>query len=251
MAQRRIAIIGSGFSGLCLGIQLKKAGIDAFTIFEKSDRLGGTWRDNTYPGAACDVPAFLYCFSFEQKTDWSRLWSPQEEIRDYMEHCARKYDLVRHLRFGTEIAGARFDAGDRAYTERERRWLARFPLLARLHRWSIWLRLELRFPIMRGNRFFAWMARRAAEKNLRAQVADPRLRAALTPDYPIGGKRILISDDYYPTLARDNVEVVTDGIAHLTEDAVVTRDGRVHPVDAVILATGFQTTAFLAPMRIA
>src|SRR5437762_13987388 len=111
MAQRRIAIIGSGFSGLCLGIQLKKAGIDAFTIFEKSDRLGGTWRDNTYPGAACDVPSSLYCFSFEQKTDWSRLWSPQEEIQDYMEHCARKYDLVRHLRFGTEIAGARFDAG--------------------------------------------------------------------------------------------------------------------------------------------
>src|SRR5438876_1203611 len=271
MAQRRIAIIGSGFSGLCLGIQLKKAGIDAFTIFEKSDRLGGTWRDNTYPGAACDVPSSLYCFSFEQKTDWSRLWSPQEEIRDYMEHCARKYDLVRHLRFGTEIAGARFDAGagvwrlrttggeeivadvlvsavgqlnrpaipaipgldrfrgacfhsarfdhgadlagkrvgvignaasaiqlipqiaprvrhlsifqrsanwmlprgDRAYTERERRWLARFPLFAWLHRWSIWLRLELRFPIMRKNRFFAWMARRAAEKNLRAQVPEP------------------------------------------------------------------------------
>src|SRR5256884_1363615 len=110
MAQRRIAIIGSGFSGLCLGIRLKQAGIDSFTIFEKSDRLGGTWRDNTYPGAACDVPSFLYCFSFEQKPDWSRKWSPQAEIRDYMEHCARKYDLVRHIRFGTEIAGARFDA---------------------------------------------------------------------------------------------------------------------------------------------
>src|SRR5467141_2951004 len=150
MPQRRIAIIGSGFSGLCLGIQLKKAGIDAFAIFEKSDRLGGTWRDNTYPGAACDVPSSLYCFSFEQKTDWSRLWSPQEEIRDYMEHCARKYDLVRHIRFGTEIASqlipqiaseARhlsifqrsanwmLPRGDRAYTERERRWLARLPLL--------------------------------------------------------------------------------------------------------------------------
>jgi cation diffusion facilitator CzcD-associated flavoprotein CzcO len=348
MSRRRIAIIGSGFSGLCLGIHLKKAGIDSFTIFEKSDRLGGTWRDNTYPGAACDVPSFLYCFSFEQKTDWSRKWSPQEEIRDYMEHCARKYDLVRHIRFRTEIAGARFDAGagvwrlrtavgeeivadvlvsavgqlnrpaipaipgldrfhgacfhsarwdhgadlagkrvgvignaasaiqlipqlaprvrhlsifqrsanwmlprgDRAWTERERRWLTRVPLLARLLRWSIWLRLELRFPIMRGNRVLAWLARRAAEKNLRAQVADPRLRAALTPDYPIGGKRILISDDYYPTLVRENVEVVTDGIAHLSEDAVVTRDGRAHPVDALILATGFQTTAFLAPMRI-
>ncbi len=65
----RIAVIGSGFSGICLGIQLKKAGIHSFTIFEKAGRLGGTWRDNTYPGAACDVPAFAYCFSFEQKTD--------------------------------------------------------------------------------------------------------------------------------------------------------------------------------------
>jgi len=107
--KRRIAIIGSGFSGLCLAIQLKKAGIESFTIFEKSDRLGGTWRDNTYPGAACDVPAFSYCFSFEQKTDWSRKWSPQAEIRDYMDHCARKHDIVRHIRFGTEITGARFD----------------------------------------------------------------------------------------------------------------------------------------------
>src|SRR5438552_8520240 len=120
--------------------------------------------------------------------------------------------------------------GDRAYTERERRWLARFPLFAWLHRWSIWLRLELRFPIMRQNRFFDWMARRAAEKNLRAQVADPRLRAALTPDYPIGGKRILISDDYYPTLARDNVEVVTDGIPPLSEEAVRTGAGPVQPL---------------------
>jgi len=84
MAQRRIAIIGSGFSGLCLGIQLKKAGIDAFTIFEKSDRLGGTWRDNTYPGAACDVPSRLYSFSFRLNPDWTRSYSPQPEILDYL-----------------------------------------------------------------------------------------------------------------------------------------------------------------------
>ena len=69
---RRIAIIGAGFSGLCLGVHLQGAGAYDFTIFEKSDRLGGTWRDNTYPGAACDVPSFAYCFSFDQKTDWSR-----------------------------------------------------------------------------------------------------------------------------------------------------------------------------------
>src|SRR5438309_3193183 len=85
----RLAIVGSGFSGLCLGIRLKQLGIDCFTIFEKADRLGGTWRDNTYPGAASDVPSFAYCFSFEQKTDWSRKWSPQEEIRDYKTEAGR------------------------------------------------------------------------------------------------------------------------------------------------------------------
>jgi len=88
--ERRIAIIGSGFSGLCLGIQLVRAGMRSFTIFEKADRLGGTWRENTYPGAACDVPSFAYCFSFAQKIDWTRKWSPQAEIQTYMEECARK-----------------------------------------------------------------------------------------------------------------------------------------------------------------
>ena len=78
--ERRIAIIGSGFSGLCLGIQLKQAGLDSFTIFEKSDRIGGTWRENRYPGSACDLPSMAYCFSFEQKTDWSRKWVPAPEI---------------------------------------------------------------------------------------------------------------------------------------------------------------------------
>src|SRR5437667_215487 len=307
MVRRRIAIIGSGFSGLCLGIQLKQAGIDSFTIFEKSDRLGGTWRDNTYPGAACDVPSFAYCFSFEQKTDWSRKWSPQEEIRDYMEHCARKYDVLRHIRFSTEIAGARFDEGesvwrlrttngeeitvdvlvsavgqlsrphipdipglerfrgerfhsarwnhdvdlsrkrvavignaasaiqfipqiaprvqrltvfqrspnwllprgDRAYSEREKRWFGRLPFLARLYRWWIWLQLEMRFPLFRGNRLIAAVVRRIAERNLRELVADARLREVLVPDYPIGGKRIVISDDYYQALGRENVELVT------------------------------------------
>lgn len=105
----RIAIIGSGFSGLCLGIRLRQLGIDSFTILEKDDRLGGTWRDNSYPGAACDVPSMSYCFSFEQKTDWSRKWSPQPEILQYMEHCADKYGIRPHIRFGAEVLRADFD----------------------------------------------------------------------------------------------------------------------------------------------
>ena len=347
-ATRRIAIIGSGFSGLCLGMQLKKAGIESFTIFEKSDRLGGTWRDNSYPGAACDVPSFSYCFSFEQKTDWSRKWAPQSEILEYMEHCARKYDLVPHIRFGTEIASARFDDGeavwrlrtaageevvadvlvsgvgqlnrpsvpeipgldhfagerfhsarwnhgydlagktvavvgnaasaiqfipqiakvvkqlyvlqrsanwmmlrnDRAYGEREKQRFARHPWLTTLYRWWIWLGHEIRFPVFRRSRWMSRFVQRVCEEHLRTQIADPALRAALTPDYPVGGKRLLISDDYYPALNRPNVEVVTTGIDHLSEDAVVLRNGRRLAVDAVILATGFESTAFLAPMTI-
>src|SRR5438034_11332018 len=87
-----VAIIGTGFGGLCMAIQLKKAGINSFTFFEKGDRLGGTWRDNTYPGAACDVPSHLYSFSFEIKHDWSRKFAEQPEILAYLNHCANKYD---------------------------------------------------------------------------------------------------------------------------------------------------------------
>src|SRR5262245_51991972 len=107
----RIVIIGSGFGGLGLAIRLKRAGIDSVTILERADTLGGTWRDNTYPGAACDVPSMLYSLSFEPKLDWTRKWSGQAEIRSYMEECARKNDLLRHVRFGVEVASARFDDG--------------------------------------------------------------------------------------------------------------------------------------------
>jgi cation diffusion facilitator CzcD-associated flavoprotein CzcO len=113
-----IAIVGSGFSGIAMGVMLKRAGIDSFVILEKAGDVGGTWRDNTYPGAACDVPSHLYCFSFEPKPDWSRAFSPQREIHEYLRHCARKYDLERHLRFHHEVTGAEFDAARGVWTLR-------------------------------------------------------------------------------------------------------------------------------------
>ncbi|MGO9607677.1 MAG: flavin-containing monooxygenase [Candidatus Binataceae bacterium] len=347
-AQRRIAIIGSGFAGLCLAIQLKRRGLDSFTIFEKADRIGGTWRENTYPGACCDVPAFSYCFSFEQKTDWSRKWAPQSEILEYMESCARKYDLARHIRFNTEIAGARWDAdesvwriktaggeefvadvlvsgtgqlnrpsipkieglenfkgvsfhsakwrhdvdlaglnvavvgnaasaiqfvpviapkvrklnifqrsanwmvqrGDRAYTEAEKQRFARYPLLALAYRWLIYFQHEINWPIFRRVKFFVDRTQKIAGDYMRSTLKDPKLRQSQIPDYPFGGKRMLISDDYFPALNRDNVEVVLGGIDRVTENAVVTKDGRNIPADVIILATGFQSTSFLAPMAI-
>ncbi|MBI3770276.1 MAG: NAD(P)/FAD-dependent oxidoreductase [Deltaproteobacteria bacterium] len=344
----RIAIIGSGFGGLCMGMQLKRAGIESFTILEKSDRIGGTWRDNTYPGAACDSPSFVYCFSFEQKTDWSRKWAPQPEILAYIDHCARKYDLLRHVRFHSQVASASFDADagvwrvrtttgeeieaevlvsgtgqlnrpaypgipgledfngtafhsarwrpdvdlggkrvavignaasaiqfipeiaptverltifqrsanwmiakrDRPYRALERWLFTNVPLLARLYRWRLWAAYESRFPIFRQNAFFSALVTRHADRAMREHVTDPELRRALVPDYPIGGKRILISDDYYQTLTRDNVQVVTAPIERVRADGIVTRDGRSFPVDVIIFATGFESTSFLAPMHV-
>jgi cation diffusion facilitator CzcD-associated flavoprotein CzcO len=139
---------------------------------------------------------------------------------------------------------------DRAYSAREKARFARRPWLARLYRWWLWFTYEMRFPVFRQNAFLSQRIARLAEEDMRAKVADPALQRVLLPDYPIGGKRILISDDYYPTLNRENVAVVTEAIDHVAADAVVTRDGRRHPADVIILATGFQTTTFLAPMRI-
>jgi cation diffusion facilitator CzcD-associated flavoprotein CzcO len=341
-----IAIIGFGFAGLCLGMQLERAGIDDFTIFEKAPQLGGTWRDNQYPGAACDIPSLSYCFSFEPNASWSRKWAPQAEILAYMERCAKKHDLLRRVRFGVEIARARYDAGvwhlettrgdrfaanvlvsavgqlsrpsmpsidgidgftgrsfhaarwpagedlagrsvavvgnaasgvqiipevarrakqvfvfqrsanwivpknDRVYSAAERAVFRVATPVARLKRWSIWGSNEARLPVMKKNRLFSAAATLIARRHLNSQVADPAMRLALTPDYPIGAKRILISDDYYPALQRPNVRLVTAPIARATSAGLVTRDGERWPADTIVFATGFHATEMLAPMHI-
>ncbi len=348
----RVVIIGSGFSGIAMAIRLQRAGIESYTLLEKASRLGGTWRENTYPGAACDLMSFAYCYSFEQKTDWSRKWSPQAEILDYMDHCAEKYGVLPHVRFDSEVVGARFEEdagvwrirvrgpgdeieeleaevlvsgvgqlhrpafpkisglesfegewfhsaewnhdldlagrrvgvignaasaiqfipeiapkvqhltifqrspnwiiprGDRPYTEAEKRRFTRFPWLAKLYRWMIWGRQELMFPVILGNPRVARRFERAARQNIADHVSDPELRAVLTPDYPIGGKRILIHDDYYPALERENVSLVTSPIDHADAEGLVTADGQRHAFDVLIFATGFETNSFLAPMAI-
>ncbi|NNL64620.1 MAG: NAD(P)/FAD-dependent oxidoreductase, partial [Myxococcales bacterium] len=138
--------------------------------------------------------------------------------------------------------------GDRAYSEREKRLLTRHKWLARLYRWMIWARQELMFSVIRGGMQDRW--RELALGNLNDHVQDPELRRALTPEYPIGGKRILIHDDYYPALARENVTLITSPIVRADEKGLVTSDGRHHDFDVIIHATGFDTTHFLAPMAI-
>ena len=108
-ASPRIAIIGTGFGGIGLAIRLKKAGFSNFILFEKAGDVGGVWRDNTYPGAACDVPSHLYSFSFEQDLGWLNRYGKAAEIHQYLRHCTDKYDLRPHILFNTEITAASFD----------------------------------------------------------------------------------------------------------------------------------------------
>ena len=343
-----VAIIGAGFGGIGLAITLKKAGIDSLTIFEKAEGVGGVWRHNTYPGAACDVPSHLYSFSFEPNPDWSRRFSPQPEILDYLERCVEKYGLGQNLRLGTEVSRAEFDddsgkwrietdggetleadvlvsacgqlsrpamtriegaerfrgpifhtaswdhdveidgkrvavigtgastiqvvpaiAGrvaqldvyqrsapyvipkkDRAYTPWERRLFRWFPPARRLARFTQWLTFEIFISAFNQFRGMGRIAVRMFEHNLDDQVSNPELKRALTPDHVLGCKRVLISPDYYSTLERPNVELVTQGVRELTKSGVVAEDGSERPADVIVLSTGFESTQFLAPMEI-
>lgn len=344
-----VAIVGSGFAGLGMAIRLREAGIEDFVVFEKASDVGGTWRDNTYPGLECDVPAMFYSFSFELKTDWSRKFPPQPEIHRYLRHCADKYGIRPFIRFRTEVDEARFDeasgrwqirtsdgaeisarvlisgtgqlnrpatpalpgidtfagksfhsarwdhdydlAGKRVavvgnaasavqfipeiaprvgqlsifarsaqwlirqngrrYTEFEKKLFTRFPVLVRLQRAWLWLKHEARWPVFaRGGSLIGRLFERLALKEMRERVADPELRAQVTPDYPVGCKRILLSDHYYEALQRDNVELVDSPVARVTANGVVAEDGREREVDAIIYATGIKSTEFLTPMRV-
>src|SRR5512147_1854062 len=111
-----IVIIGAGFAGIGAAIKLKQAGIHSFRIFERASEIGGTWRDNTYPGAACDVPSHVYSFSFEQNPDWSRMFATSNEIQAYLLRCVQKYGLRRHVELDTAITEARFDEARGGWT---------------------------------------------------------------------------------------------------------------------------------------
>ena len=351
VASSTVAIIGSGFGGLGMAHYLKQAGIDDITLFEKADEVGGTWRENTYPGAACDIPSHLYSFSFEPGFGWNLRYARQAQLLDYLKHCAKKYAIYPHIRFGTEVRGAQFDetrgvwvlslsdgsshearvlvssvgqlhrpampripgtdrfkgkafhsaqwdqdyelSGKRVAVigtgasavqfvpeiakqvkqlhvfQRSPAWvipklvndlpaplqklLDWFPALHHLDRARIFLTAELMgigYHGRHGRQLVQKILTRIAKSHLRKQVTDPQIRAKLTPNYSVGCKRLLISNDWLPALTRPNVELVTDAISEITETGVRTADGRLREVDAIIYGTGFQTLDFLAPMQI-
>lgn len=333
-----VLVIGSGFSGLCVAIHLKKAGFHDFILLEQAPQIGGTWRDNHYPGAACDIPSHLYSFSFEPNPRWSRMYPEQAEIQDYVLHCASHYGLLPHIHCNQGVAALRFDealalwhvttrggqevlaravvsgtgglsrpampaipgldqfagalfhsarwdhgvplAGktvavvgtgasaiqfvphiaqqvgrlllfqrtppwvlpkpDRPLGDSERRAFRRFPLLQRLARLAIYWQHEIR-----AVGFTRWpgLLRKAQTSVLRYlayKISDPVLRDQLTPRYTLGCKRILLSSHFYPALAQPHVQLYTRPITHASADGLHTADGVAHPVDVIILGTGFQ-----------
>ncbi len=344
-----IAIIGAGFAGIGTAIRLKQAGIESFTMFERAGEIGGTWRDNTYPGAACDVPSHAYSLSFEQNPRWSHRYSPSSEIQSYLLGIVDKWKLRSHLRLGTEIVAARFDEEtgtwalgtshgdtftarvvvsgvgglvdpafpdikgiqsfggelfhtarwnhdyeltgkrvgvigtgasavqvvpsiapevaqlhvfqrspawvvpklDKRYSERAKRAFERFPFLLHASRFLQYATSELFGPmIFLDSPPLSAIGEKMSTRHLHAQVKDPALREKLLPHFQFGCKRILVSDDYWASFERENVELVTDPIEQIVPGGIETTDGKVRELDALILATGFALGLATAPFPV-
>ncbi len=342
-----VLIIGAGFSGLGAAITLQQAGRRDYLVIERGADVGGTWRDNTYPGAACDVESQLYSFSFAPNREWTQSFSSQAEIQDYLRRLARDSGVLDRIVLDCEVLASKWDdsraqwdvqtsRGDytasilvpafgalaeparpaipglddfdgpiihsarwphdvdlagkrvavigtgasaiqlvpaiagqvahvdvyqrtppwvlphknRTHSPRRRALLRHLPGYRRLVRALIWATREVTAIGFAYRPGLLGIARRQAQAQLRRQVADPDLRRRLTPDYAIGCKRVLLSDEWYPTLQRPNVELIATGIGEVRSADVVDADGVARPVDAIVLATGFRVTDSPAADRI-
>lgn len=346
--QHDVAIIGAGFGGIGMGIKLKQAKRNNFIIFERANELGGTWRDNTYPGCACDVPSVLYSFSFDQNPNWTHAYTRQPEILAYLKASAQRFNIRDHIRFNSDVCKLRFvesegywevtlqtgetitarhvvsamgplnrpnipnlpgldtfsgiqfhssewrhdvdltgkriavvgtgasaiqfipeiakQAGHVTVFQRTPPWVigrhdhetaamrkalyARLPQVQHARRGLEFLMHEVRIGGFMGNKLGMAFFQAVAERALRRAVPDPDLRAKVTPDYKVGCKRILVSDDYYPALMRDNVTLVTGPVASVTESGVVGADGARHEVDVIVFGTGFVASEYLIDMQV-
>ncbi|MGA8987073.1 flavin-containing monooxygenase [Aeromicrobium sp.] len=343
-----IGIIGSGFGALAVAVELKRSGHTDIRIWERSDDVGGVWRDNTYPGAGCDVPSPLYSFSYEPNPRWTRRYALQDEIHAYIRSVADKHGITPLVRFGAEVIGAtwdeesstwavRFDdetvetvdvlvsavgqlsrpalpgiegvdsftgtsfhsaewdhsfdpsgksiavvgAGasavqfiphlardasrlvvfqrspnylmpkpDKPYTRVHKALFKFLPISQRLERGGVWAIMEQFARGLDAQSHVGRINHAIAQHHLRKQVKDPSLQAMLTPDYPIGCKRILFSNEFYPALAQDNVQVVPHRVTRVTPTGVIDTDGVEHEVDAIVYATGFDSQDFLESIDI-
>ncbi len=333
----RIGIVGAGFGGIGLAVLLKRAGFTNLTLFERGPAVGGTWRDNTYPGAACDVQSHLYSYSFAPRTTWSQRFSGQAEILRYIQGVATEYGILPSVRLNTDITHAAWDAAEalwrvqtadgataefdvfipavgqlsrpvippfpglddfrgahfhsaawdhgvdlagkrialvgsaasavqiapelakvaahldvfqrtanwlvprnnRAFSTLRHRLFAHLPGYRLATRLYLYLYGEFLFDAFRTGSWRNALLKKVALKHLHTQIADPTLRAKLTPNFELGCKRVLFSDDFYPCFTKPNVALVTTAIARFETTGIRTADGTLHEADAVVFATGF------------
>ena len=343
----RFAVVGAGMAGILSAIQLREAGFHDFTVYEKADRLGGTWRENTYPGISCDVPSHLYSYSFAPNPRWSHRFSPGAEIQAYFEGVAREYDVERTMVFGEEVTRCEWSGGRwRLETASGRRDEAHFVIAASgvLHhpripdipglddfrgalfhsaRWDHGVSLDGRRLGIVGTgstavqmvpavvdrvakvslfqRTAQWimpqenpaygeeeraefrrnparmrdirdevarifgdfssglvdadsphmkLIEHACRANLEKSVTDATLYEKLRPSYRAACKRLVMSPDFYQAIQRPNAELVSEGIERVEARGVRTRDGRLHELDVLVLATGFRVDRFVRPMEV-
>lgn len=334
----QVAIIGSGFGGLAMAIRLLQANIHDFIILEKADDVGGTWRENKYPGAACDVQSHMYSLSFAPKTDWSKRYAEAPEIFDYIQDLIQQFNLKKYIQFNQEVVSTRYDEhnfnwhltlksgqkieaqfvifasgplhvpqipkikgiekfkgevfhsshwkhdynlnqknvasigtggsaiqyipeiaekvqnlyvfqrtpawviprDERGYNALDKKLFSRFEWFRKLHRARLYWSNESRVvPIVKPQ--IMKYGQKLAEAYIKFQVKDKDIAKKLTPDYIMGCKRILISNKYFPTFNRKNVELITDGIQEITENSIITKDGKERQIDCLIYGTGFIT----------
>lgn len=333
----RVAVVGSGFAGLCMAIKAIQAGEDSLVVLERTLDIGGAWSANQYPGCACDIPSHLYSFSFAPNPDWSHAFSRWNEILAYLERCANGFGITPHVRFGAEVTRATYDQSeacwrlevndraalsadvlvlahgllsqphtpslpglggftgdsfhsaawdhevdlngkrvavvgtgassiqfvpkiaqearrlyvfqrtapwilpkrDRPISDFERRLFRALPAAQNILRRAIYWNLESRVLGFAVEPKLAKAYQLAAQAHIRRQIPNPMLRREVTPDYAIGCKRVLLSNDYYPALMQENVELVREPIARVVERGIVTRQ-REYPADVIIFGTGFR-----------
>ena len=334
----RVAVIGTGFVGLSMAHALREAGIEDWVMLERSNQVGGVWRDNTYPGIACDVPSHLYSLSFAPNPEWERTYSSGRQIWDYSQRVASELRIAEKTRFGEELLDARWDpqrsvwqlrtttleltaevvidgtgpisepklptiagldrfegtvfhsarwnhqqpltgkrvavigtgcsaiqivpaiqphvgqmtvfqrtAGwvlprfDRDVTKLERRLFRAVPALQKLPRVGQCLYRDLLFLQIMHRRSVRVALEALAKAFIRRSIKNPGLRAKVTPSFEFGCKRLMISNDWYPALNQPNVQVETAAITEIRSHSILTADGVEHPVDAIVLATGYHT----------
>lgn len=340
-----IAIIGAGMTGILLCIKLQELGIDDVTLFEKKDDLGGTWRENTYPGVACDIPAHMYTYSFEPNPEWNYRFARGNEIQAYFKKVSEKYNVTPKIRFGEAVVSASYHQGkwtiksskgttlsadfvisatgilhhpakpnipglssfkgacfhtaewdhnvilkgkrigvigtgstaaqvipelikigskvsvfqrtpqwivnvpDKHYSNQDRENWRKNPSIAKRLHALYTIAVEQTFSkAVIGKKLPHALMSFVCKRNLKKSIKDPILRAKLTPNYRVGCKRVIVNSTFYDAIQKPNADLVTEAIEKITAEGVVTKDGNLHELDVLILATGFHPFNFMRPM---